>query len=169
MIQISIKKQEQITNQASFPTLEEAQAWLTLHESMKSFGQPKQIIHQQVELEPAVIEKQLVLIKEAQLDEQGVEISPAEFEEQDVVVKEALIELQELELIGDYEVVIENISAKLDQEKLNDEAQKFLDSTDFKVLRHIRQKALGQELSLSEEEYLVLELERSDAAARIVR
>jgi hypothetical protein len=44
-----------------------------------------------------------------------------------------------------------------------------LAETDYKVLRHLRQKALGQELSLSEEEYLALEQERSDAAARIVR
>ena len=52
---------------------------------------------------------------------------------------------------------------------MNEEAQKFLDSTDFKVLRHIRQKALGQELSLSENEYLALEQERSNAAARIIK
>lgn len=58
---------------------------------------------------------------------------------------------------------------KAQQEKINAESLAFLAATDFKVLRHIRQKALGQETSLSEEEYLALEQERSDAAFRIVR
>lgn len=58
---------------------------------------------------------------------------------------------------------------KAQQEKINAEALKLLAESDFKVLRHIRQKALGQETSLSEEEYLALEQERSDAASRIVR
>lgn len=135
MIQISIKKQEQITNQASFPTREEALAWLAHHEGMKSFGQPKQIIQQQIELEPAVIEKQMVLVKEAQLDEEGMEIAPAEYEEQDVVVKEAVTEMQEVELAGEYEIIIEDLSAKLEQEKINAEALAFLASTDWMCLR----------------------------------
>jgi predicted amino acid-binding ACT domain protein len=169
MIQISINKNSQITNQASFPTMEEAQAWLAHHEGMKSFGQPKQIVQQQIELEPAVLEKQMVMIKEARLDEEGNELSPAEFEEQDVVIKEAVVEMQEVELAGDYEIIIEDISQQIEQEKINAEALALLASTDFKVLRHIRQKALGQELSLSEEEYLALEQQRADAAASIVR
>jgi hypothetical protein len=44
----------------------------------------------------------------------------------------------------------------------------FLRSTDWKVLRHIRQKALGVPTSLTEEEYLSLEQQRQAAAARIV-
>ena len=145
MIQVSIKKQEQITNQASFQSMEEAQAWLSHHEGMKSFGQPKQIIQQQIELSPPV------------LDEEGIELSPAE------------TEMKEVELAGEYEVEIIDISAEFAQEKINAEAQAFLDATDFKVLRHIRQKSLGQQLSLSEDEYLALEQERSDAAERIVK
>jgi hypothetical protein len=145
MIKISIKKQEQITNQASFPTMEEAQAWLSHHEGMKSFGQPKQIVQQQVELSPAI------------LAEDGS------------VLQEAVMEMQEVELAGEYEVIIEDLTAKLEQEKINAEALAFLAETDFKVLRHIRQKALGQQLSLSEEEYLALEQQRADAAARIVK
>lgn len=61
------------------------------------------------------------------------------------------------------------VESGLQQEQTNAESLAFLASTDFKVLRHIRQKALGQELSLSEEEYLALEQQRSDAAARIIR
>jgi hypothetical protein len=65
--------------------------------------------------------------------------------------------------------LIEPVNAKLSQDAINAEAQAFLSATDFKVMRHIRQKALGQELSLSEEEYLALEQQRSDAAASIVK
>jgi hypothetical protein len=144
MIKIQIKKEDQITNQASFPTMEEAQAWLAHHEGMKSFGQPKQVVQQQIEISPAVIA------------------------EDGSVLQEAVVELQEVELPG-YEVEVLDITSQLEQEQINAEAQAFLDSTDFKVLRHIRQKALGQELSLSEEEYLVLEQQRSDAAASIVK
>jgi hypothetical protein len=145
MIQISVKRNGQLTNQASFSTMEEAQAWLAHHEGMKSFGQPKQIVQQQIELSPAI------------LAEDGS------------VLQEAVMEMQEVHIPGSYEVEILDVTSQLEQEAINAEAQAFLDSTDFKVLRYIRQKALGQELSLSEEEYLALEQQRSDAAARIIK
>ena len=69
----------------------------------------------------------------------------------------------------EFEVIIEDISAQLEQERINAESLEFLTVTDFKVLRHIRQKALNQKLSLSEEEYLALEQQRSEAAARIIK
>lgn len=43
-----------------------------------------------------------------------------------------------------------------------------LNQTDWKVLRHIREKALGIPTSLTETEYLVLEQQRQSAAQRIV-
>lgn len=45
---------------------------------------------------------------------------------------------------------------------------RFLEDTDWKVLRHIRQKALGQPTSLTDAEYLDLEQSRAEAAAAIV-
>lgn len=144
MIKVSIKRDEKVTNEAVFPIIEEAQAWFDKHEAMGSFGQRKQKIQQQVELSPAVIS------------------------EDGLVLQEAQFEIQEVELPG-FEVIFEDLSAKLEQQQINAEAQAFLDATDFKVLRHFRQKALGQELSLSEEEYLALEQQRSDAAASIVK
>lgn len=54
------------------------------------------------------------------------------------------------------------------QDVINIENLRFLDSSDWKVLRHIRQKALGITTSLTEEEYLALEQQRTEAAARIV-
>ncbi len=136
MIKISIKKQEQITNEGLFPSLEEAQAWLAHHESMKSFGQPKQIVQQQVELSPAV------------LDEEGNELSPA------------VTEMQEVELAGDYEVEILDVTSQLEQEQINAEAQAFLDSTDYIVIRAAER---GEELSPE------FKAERQAARQRIVR
>jgi hypothetical protein len=61
-----------------------------------------------------------------------------------------------------------DISAQAAQEQTNQQALTFLASTDWKVLRHIRQKALGETTSLTEEEYLALELQRSQVAASII-
>lgn len=59
--------------------------------------------------------------------------------------------------------------AQKTQDLANLQERDFLNSTDWKVLRHIRQKALGVPTSLSEEEYLELEQQRQAAAARIVQ
>ena len=46
--------------------------------------------------------------------------------------------------------------------------REYLNSTDWMILRHIRQKALGIATSLSELEYIDLEQKRNAAASRIV-
>lgn len=51
----------------------------------------------------------------------------------------------------------------------NAQNREILNSTDWKVLRHIRELALGLDTSLSEEEYLALEQQRAEAAAQIVQ
>lgn len=55
----------------------------------------------------------------------------------------------------------------IEQEKQNVVLRKQLQNTDWQILRHIRQKALGVPTSLSESEYLDLELERDQLAAQI--
>lgn len=60
------------------------------------------------------------------------------------------------------------IISQREQEKLNAVEREFLNSTDWKILRHIRQKALGVVTSLTEEQYLELEQQRQAAASRIV-
>ncbi len=52
-------------------------------------------------------------------------------------------------------------------QEANREHEKYLRSTDWQVLRHIRQKALGMPTSLSETEYLELEAERQRRADAI--
>jgi hypothetical protein len=60
-----------------------------------------------------------------------------------------------------------SILSQKEQEKANAVEREFLNSTDWQVMRHIRQKALGVPTSLTEAEYLALEQQRADAAARI--
>lgn len=60
------------------------------------------------------------------------------------------------------------ILSEKNKEKLNAVEREFLNSTDWKVLRHIRQKALGITTSLTEGQYLELEQQRQEAASRIV-
>lgn len=71
---------------------------------------------------------------------------------------------------------VESLSVKphqaqvLEQKALQEasrEHEKYLRSTDWQVLRHIRQKALGIPTSLSEAEYLELEAARQRAADAI--
>jgi hypothetical protein len=59
-----------------------------------------------------------------------------------------------------------SLSAK-EQEQKNAVEREFLNSTDWKILRHIRQKALNIATSLSDAEYIQLEQQREAAAARI--
>lgn len=63
----------------------------------------------------------------------------------------------------------ESVINKIEQENKNSQYITFLDNTDWKVLRHIRQKALNQPTSLTEEEYLDLEEQRTTAASSIIK
>ena len=54
-----------------------------------------------------------------------------------------------------------------EQYRLNGLEREFLNSTDWKVMRHIRQKALNIATTLTDAEYTELEQQRQAAAARI--
>ncbi len=58
--------------------------------------------------------------------------------------------------------------AQKTRDQSNAVEREFLNSTDWKVLRHLRQKALGIPTSLTDAEYIELEQQRQAAAARIV-
>lgn len=64
--------------------------------------------------------------------------------------------------------VAASVITQKQQELQNIIEKDFLSSTDWKVLRHIRQTALGIATSLTEEEYLALERQRQAAAQRII-
>ena len=60
------------------------------------------------------------------------------------------------------------ILTQQEQHRLNGIEREFLNSTDWKIMRHIRQKALNVATSLTDAEYTELEQQRQAAAARIV-
>ena len=67
--------------------------------------------------------------------------------------------------------VVAIASSELSQKEIDKEnavRREFLNSTDWKILRHIRQKALNVTTTLTDAEYLALEQQRNDTAALIV-
>jgi hypothetical protein len=60
------------------------------------------------------------------------------------------------------------VLAEKEQYRLNGIEREFLNSTDWKILRHLRQKALNVPTTLTDAQYLELEQQRQAAAARIV-
>lgn len=64
--------------------------------------------------------------------------------------------------------VAAGITAQRAADVANGQEREFLNSTDWKILRHIRQKALNIATSLSDTEYIQLEQQREAAAARVV-
>ena len=50
----------------------------------------------------------------------------------------------------------------------SEEALVFLESTDYKVLRHLGQKALNISTTLTEQEYLDLETQRQEARTKVL-
>lgn len=144
MIKISILRESQLTHAGEFETQELADAWLAKHEGKGTFGQKAGTREIQVEVAPAV------------LAEDGTELVPALYETQ-------------VEQIPGYVVVIEDLTTKLEQARINDEAQKFLNDTDYKILRHIGQQALGLATSLTAQEYFELEQQRQTAREAIIK
>jgi hypothetical protein len=72
-----------------------------------------------------------------------------------------------LGLASELPEAITEIEAATQADSAKATAKQFLVDTDWKVMRHIRQLALGETPSLSPEEYLALEALRSEAAASI--
>jgi hypothetical protein len=60
------------------------------------------------------------------------------------------------------------ILAEKEQHRLNGIEREFLNSTDWKILRHMRQKALNVPTTLTDAQYIELEQQRQAAAVRIV-
>jgi hypothetical protein len=129
MKQINITKSGILTNQASFESQELADAWLSKHIGMGSFGSPRYEM-QSVEISPAVLEMQEIL------DEQGASFDPPQFEE--VEIQAAVFEDQQVEVNpAGYEISIEDISAQLAQAAINESALAYLASTDWYCSRLI--------------------------------
>jgi len=63
--------------------------------------------------------------------------------------------------------VASGVTAQRATDVANGQEREFLNSTDWKILRHLRQKALNIATSLTDAEYIQLEQQREAAAARI--
>jgi hypothetical protein len=108
------------------------------------------------------------------LEERTVEYFPAidaVMDDAGAIVQEAIPARthREVKLRAEYTVEVVDITEAVALEKLSTEALRYLESTDWKVLRHIRQKALGITTSMNDEEYLEFELGRVEAANKVVR
>jgi hypothetical protein len=66
-------------------------------------------------------------------------------------------------------IELDTIKQHQDANIKNKTLLKFLADTDWKVLRHIREKALNLPTSLSDSEYIALEKSRHDAATEITK
>lgn len=152
MIQVSILKNGTLSNQASFPTLTEAETWLAYHEGLGTFGQKAQTIEQIVEVSPAVIESQEIL------DENGLSFDPPQF--QDVEIVPAQFETQVIQIEG-YTVEIEDLTQQIQQDAINQSALKLLADTDWMVIRSITEldQPVPQEILIA----------RAEARSKIVK
>lgn len=68
---------------------------------------------------------------------------------------------------AEWSYTVEDITSKYEQEQTNEAARKFLNETDWLVLRHVGQLALDIPTSLTPEEYLELEEERQEAREKV--
>jgi hypothetical protein len=154
MIQVKIKDiaSNKLTHGGQFDTIEEAQDWIQQTESgaINPWGIPQR-------------QKKVSECSQEELDS-ALEIIPEQSESQDdemVVIQEAMAVLP-----ASYEIEITQIDRS--QEIINFNKREFLSETDYIVLRHIGQKALGIETTLSDQEYFALEAQRQQAREEIV-
>ena len=96
-----------------------------------------------------------------------VEISDAEHESI-VTAKTHYFDLIDNTVKSYSQIYLDTEAAKEAQRIANAEKRKFLSESDWKVMRHLREKALGQAASLTDQQYLDLEQARATAAAAIV-
>jgi hypothetical protein len=96
-----------------------------------------------------------------------VEISDAEHESI-VTAKTHYFDLTDNTVKSYSQIYLDTEAAKEAQRIANAEKRKFLSESDWKVMRHLREKALEQTTSLTDQQYLDLEQARATAAAAIV-
>lgn len=95
-----------------------------------------------------------------------VEIS--DDEHQQIVDGTHYFDITDLTVKSRTQAELEAVATAKQLEIDNAKKRSFLSLTDWKVMRHIRQKALGVAITLTEEEYLSLENERQEAANGII-
>jgi len=134
MIKAEIRNlQNRVTNYAEFSTQELAESWVEQESNNLSFGRIDRLLNENE------------VISEGKSIEDAEEVIPAD--DSHPVMYRFLKEFS----VEYVEIVDPSIAQN---------AQEFLNATDWKVIRHLGQKALNIATSMTEEEYLALEAER---------
>jgi hypothetical protein len=126
-----------------FQTELEAQEWL-----QKQIGKPNRLPERTVPIDSEYEQEDVLEVIEQEVD--------------------GVIQQTSVKLKAQFIAEIIDISAEVEQSEINRQAKAFLQESDYKIIRHLGQKALGQQTSLSEEEYLALEQQRQQARNSIV-
>jgi len=78
-----------------------------------------------------------------------------------------LTESQKLEVLDFLDTVVENEETRI-QLQLNYVSKKYLYDTDWMVLRHLREQKLNKTTTMTEDEFIALELKRDEIADRVI-
>ena len=162
ILKYEVIKNGQLVHSGGASSVEEVHTQLKPYYDHRTFGQPE---IPEIKETRTVLVSPSELIKEAVLDEvTGEELEPATFseaiyEDQEFIVQEFVP--------AEYSIIITDVTDELALQQEKAEAQAFLDSTDWMVLKYLRHQALGRDPSMSEEEYLALELQRQAAADKL--
>ena len=161
MIQVKIIRDSVVTNSGSFPSQEEADAWLAKHEGLGTFGHKDIFSSQEVLISEEVRGNVNVLVSEAEYDSYGDEVTPEIYTvDPDGVVSPAVYETQTVLVSpAQYTVEITDITAQLAQEAESDAALAYLAATDYIVTRAAER---GESLSAE------FRAERDAARAKVI-
>jgi hypothetical protein len=129
MLRVNIIKNGQVTHLGQFNTQAEADAWIAEGTAQQWWGKPA---YTEV-VQPRITEQQEVVITPEVRDEEGNVITPAVTEMQEIVVSPETT----IEHPAEFEVVIEDITAEIEAQKVVDQALKFLSDTDWLVLLQV--------------------------------
>lgn len=157
MFKVNIIKNNTVTNSAMFETTELATQWLQNESLNGSFGKTLREVKQlsQVNLE-GVTEVYL---------ENNEDISKSISQRVETTLdKEVVFHT----LPADFTSEIVDITSQALLVKESSDALQFLANSDYKVLRHLRQKALNIATTLTEEQYIQLEQLRHDASLKVI-
>jgi hypothetical protein len=162
MFKVEIKKDNVITNQASFSSEGEAQVWLDQESAKLSFGKIQREVR---EIEKVDSEGIITIALD---NNEDISKSVSSRTETLVGVGGVGYEVRLHTLPADFISAIIDITAEVLAQKESSDALRYLEMTDYKVLRHIREKALNVSTTLSEIDYLTLEQSRDLAASKVL-
>lgn len=146
MFKVNISNASQnLSWSASFPTELEAQEWLA-----KQIGKPHRLPERIVSISDDYIQEDVLEVIESE-----VEHFDAEGNSLGMIIEQTHVRLK-----SQFTSEIIDITAEINLAQLKEDAKKFLQESDWKVLRHRDQIEAGIPTSLTKEEYQALLIER---------